>query len=349
MDRVDFYCKNNQNAKIKRSQTMHTKKIFLLLVLAAACVAFAAAPSVTIQEWNLPASRSLPHDPAVGPDGALWFTAMNANAIGRLDQRTGEIREYPLKTPESGPHGLTADRKGIIWFTANYKGYIGRLEPRTGFVTEYPLPDRTARDPHTPVFDGKGILWFTVQSGNFVGNLDPDTGKITLKLLTTANAHPYGIAVNTRGIPFFCEFGANKIGSIDPATMVITEFPLPEGARPRRLAITNDDIIYYTDFRRGYLGELDPASGKVREWLSPGGEKSAPYGVAITPDGVVWYAETGIKPNMIVSFDRHTHKFERWSVPSGGGVIRNIAATSQGNIYIACSGANTVGVVWVTR
>ncbi len=29
--------------------------------------------------------------------------------------------------------------------------------------------------------------------------------------------------------------------------------------------------------------------------------------------------------------------------------FRNMAAISQGNIYIVCSGANTIGVVWVTQ
>ncbi len=87
------------------------------------------------------------------------------------------------------------------------------------------------RDPHTPVFDSKGVLWFTVQRGNFVGRLDPASGKITLKPSPTSWSKPYGIIVNS-GIPFFCEFGSNKIGRIDPATMSISEFVLPKGARP---------------------------------------------------------------------------------------------------------------------
>jgi streptogramin lyase len=37
-------------------------------------------------------------------------------------------------------------------------------------------------------------------------------------------------------------FGTNKIASIDPETMTLTEYPLPnEGARPRRIALTSDD------------------------------------------------------------------------------------------------------------
>lgn len=305
-----------------------------------------AAVSVHIREWPLPATDRFPHDPAVAPDGALWFTGMGSNTLGRLDLKKGTFRSYPIKRAESGPHGLVADRKGDIWFTANYKGYIGRLDPGTGAVTEYPLPDKKAKDPHTAVFDQKGVLWFTVQQGNFVGRLDPSDGKIALAHPPTDDARPYGIAVNAQGIPFFCEFGANKIGRIDPATMSVTEFALPDrDARPRRLAIGADDQVWYTDYQRGYLGRLDPKSGKVREWPSPGGKKSGPYAIAMLKDGTVWYAETGVTPNTIVRFDPGSATFDRWKVPSGGGVIRHMVAGPKDTIYIACSGKNKVGVV----
>jgi virginiamycin B lyase len=327
------------------------RKVYPLIafVLAVCATLVCAAVSVRIEEWSIPSSDRFPHDPAIAPDGGLWYTAMGSNALGRLDVKSGQFRSYPLKTPDSGPHGIVADRDGNIWFTANYKGYIGRLDPKSGAVTKFPLPDKAARDPHTLIFDAKGVLWFTVQQGNIVGRLEPSTGKIVLKRPPTADARPYGIAVNSQGIPFFCEFGSNRIGSIDSATMTITEYRLPKGARPRRIAITSDDMVWYTDYRRGYLGRLDPRNGKVEEWPSPGGAGSEPYGVAATPDGMIWYSESGVKPNTIVRFDPQIKKFATWSVPSGGGVIRNMTATSQGDIYIACSGVNKVGVVWVEK
>jgi virginiamycin B lyase len=319
----------------------------ILAVLLALLISMTAAAGqkVSIKEWDLPTPKSFPHDPAVGIDGSLWYTGMASNTLGKFDPSTGMIKEYHLKTPDSGPHGLTSDKKGNIWFTANYKAYIGRLNPQTGEVEEYSMPDRSAGDPHSLVFDAGGMLWFTVQESNFVGRLDPKTGKITLIPSPTPGSRPYGIAVDPRGIPFYCELGTNKIGRIDPANMKITEYVLPEGARPRRLAIARDGTIYYTDYRRGYLGALDPKSGKVSEWPSPGGRGSWPYGIAITPDGSVWYSESGKQPNTIVRFRPGTKQFETWDVPSGGGVIRNMAATPGGDIYIACSGVDKIGIV----
>ena len=318
----------------------------ILLVLLIACLAMAVTePSVSIKEWELPTKDSLPHDPAVAPDGNLWYTGMEANVIGRLNPKTGETREFPLPTPKSGPHGLVSDRKGNIWFTANYAGYIGQLDPQTGKISQFRMPDPKAEDPHTPVFDGKGILWFTVQNGNFVGKLIPETGEITLKQSPTKNSKPYGIVADSKGAIFYCEFGTNKIGRIDAGRFSISEYVLPKGARPRRIAVALDHTIYYTDYDRGYLGHIDPDKGFIEEMLSPGGEKSKPYGMTVTPDGAIWYSESGVKPNTIVRFDPAMRSFNRWNIPSGGGVVRNMVATPEGDIYIACSGVNKVGVV----
>jgi len=324
---------------------MRTRYAFLSVLLAALAFAATETLPVEIREYDVPTAKAHPHDPAVGPDGSLWTTEQMANKLARLDLKTGQFREYPLKTPDSGPHGLVADREGNIWFTANFQGYIGRLDPKSGNITEYRMPDTRALDPHTGVFDQNEILWFTVQGSNFVGRLDPRSGNIQLKEVPTARALPYGMVVTGQGIPFFCEFGSNKLASIDPSSMAIHEYPLPQGARPRRLALAPDGTIYYTDYARGYLGHFDPSSGKVEEWASPAKEDSEPYGIAATPDGMIWYSESGVKPNTLVRFDPKTKTFSSRPIPSGGGVVRNMVATADGRLYLACSGVNKVAVV----
>src|SRR5258708_34290393 len=72
----------------------------------------AGALNVTIQEWTVPTKGAHPHDPAVGAEGALWFTEQMVNRLGRLDPKTGEFRENPLATDKNaGPHGLVAARE----------------------------------------------------------------------------------------------------------------------------------------------------------------------------------------------------------------------------------------------
>src|SRR5258708_32545424 len=134
------------------------------------------------------------------------------------------------------------------------------------------------------------------------------------------------------------------MAKIDPQTMEITECGVREGARPRRMAIDASDRVYFTDFSGGHLGRLELASGAVKMWESPGCGKSAPYGIAITPDGMVWYSESGVKPNTIIQFDPQTEKFARANIPSGGGPVRNMAATSDARGDIGCSVLSKDGV-----
>lgn len=308
-------------------------------------VALAGPTQITIKEWVVPTPGSRPHDPLAYSDGSIWYTGHMANLLGRLDPKTGQIKEYHPPTPRSGPHGLTEDKSGNIWYTGNFAGYIGKLDPRTGTFARYPLPDPAARDPHTPLFDPSGILWFTVQSADMVGRLDPKTDQIKLVTVPTPKANPYGMVMTSKGVPYFCEFGSNKIASIDPATMAIHEYPLPnEASRPRRIAITPDDVIYYADYSRGYLGRFDTKTGAMGELPSPGGPQSKPYGMTYLK-GAIWYSESAVRPNTLVRFDLATQRFQTWPIPSGGGVVRNMMVTRDGNIVMAESGVNRIALV----
>ena len=52
-----------------------------------------------------------------------------------------------------------------------------------------------------------------------------------------------------------------------------------------------------------------------------------------------------MKPNTVVRFDPKTEKFQTWTIPSGGGVVRNVSVTPDGNLAMACSGVNRVALV----
>jgi virginiamycin B lyase len=148
---------------------------------------------------------------------------------------------------------------------------------------------------------------------------------------------------------FVVQFGTNSVASIDPATLQIREYKLPDpAARPRRITITRDDTVWYTDYARGYLGRLDPATGKVTEWLSPSGPKSAPYGISAIND-VIWYSESEATPNTVVRFDPKTASFQSWAIPGGGNIVRNTSVTRDGNFVLANSLVNEVTLVEIPK
>jgi virginiamycin B lyase len=313
---------------------------------AAKAVLIDGSVDVNIREWLAPTLGQRPHDPLAARDGSIWWTGQHQSRLGRVDPSSGATKEFVLDTPDSGPHGLVEDADGNIWYTGINVQEIGMLNPSTGAVTEYKITEPGSRGPHTPIFDDNGTLFFTMQSGH-VGRLVPSTGEITVAKTPTDGTYPYGIQVNSEGVPWYVDYRGNRVGSVDPVTMEITEHTLPNpDSRPRRIALTPDDAVWYTDFPRGYLGRFDPKTGETQEWASPGGARSRPYGIA-TVGNVIWYSESGVKPNTLVRFDSATNDFQTWAIPSGGGVVRNMMATADGDLVLACSARNRVALVEV--
>ena len=120
---------------------------------ALAATPFSARFASPVREYLLPHKGPPPafaHDPAVGPDGIVWFADQQSHYIGRLDPETGDVKEFPTPTPKSGPHGIIVAPDGMVWYTGNLVANIGRLDPKTGKITEFSTGD--AKDPHTPIW-----------------------------------------------------------------------------------------------------------------------------------------------------------------------------------------------------
>jgi virginiamycin B lyase len=186
-----------------------------------------------------------------------------------------------------------------------------------------------------------------VQNGGFMGRLDPKTGDIKLfKPNGPDGQQPYALRFLSDGRqPWFSYWGSNKIATIDPDKLELKEYVLPDPrTRIRRMGVTSDDMIWYGNWGTGKLGRLDPKTGAVTEWEGPSGPQSQPYGMTVIDDKI-WYVESNTRPNNLVRFDPKTEKFQTWQIPNGGGIVRHMMPTRDGNIAMAMSGLNMVGIV----
>jgi virginiamycin B lyase len=167
---------------------------------------------------------------------------------------------------------------------------------------------------------------------------------VRLVKIPTPGARPYGIALDSKGRPFFNEFGTARLGTLDPATLALKEYPLPEGTRGRRIAITSDDKVWYVDYGRGKLARLDPASGKVDEWAAPSGDQSLPYAMAGDDRDRLWFVETGPQPNRLVGFDPKTSTyFANTPIAGGAGTVRHMVFVRAGRELWFGTDKNTIG------
>ena len=295
---------------------------------------------ITIEEWVTPTLGQRTRDPVESPDGAIWWTGMWASLVGRIDPSTGAMQEYQLPS-SARPHSIVPDAEGFIWYTGNSNGTIGRLNPADGSIKEYPT---RARDPHTAVFHPNGNLYFTSQHSNMLGSLNPKTGE--LREVETRKK-PYGIKVGKSGDLFIAYNGTNAIGRMHPDTLYVRYYEIPDTAtRIRRLDIDSDENVWFVNSSLGKVGKLDVDTGKVTQWNSPSGPTSHPYSMTVIND-IIWYNESGMRPDALVRFDPAKEQFQSWAVPSGIGIIRHTWETQEGDLLIHQSSSNRVGRVRV--
>jgi hypothetical protein len=67
------------------------------------------------RRWAVATAGARPHDPAIGPDGSVWYTGQANGTIGRLDPTTGRAREFPLKTLEGSAGLAAASTASPVW------------------------------------------------------------------------------------------------------------------------------------------------------------------------------------------------------------------------------------------
>ena len=315
----------------------------------------AGAETVKVTEFVAPTLGQRVRDPLEARDGAIWWTGMFASLVGRMDPQTGEMREYRL--PQGArPHGIAEDAQGDIWYTGNGNGTVGKVDPRTGEVTEY---ETRARDPHTPLVHPNGNLYWTAQRARMMGRLDPRTGELTE--VQTATANPYGLQMDSKGTLWVAFNGpaldrpggesisGSRLASMDPVTMELRYYDLPDPeSRVRRLALDSEDMVWFVNSAKGRIGRLNPATGEVKEWASPSGPTSHPYAIAVIDD-VIWYNESGMRPDQLVRFDPKTETFQSFAIPSAVGIVRNMFVTREGNLLIHQSSMNRFGLVQIQQ
>jgi virginiamycin B lyase len=108
---------------------------------------------------------------AAGPDGNLWWTAFESNAIWATDLRGRIVHVYTIPTPNSQPWGIVRGRDGALWFTEWAGNKVGRVTT-AGAFTEYPLPTPGAK-PQGIARGGDGSIWFVESAANRIGRIAP--------------------------------------------------------------------------------------------------------------------------------------------------------------------------------
>lgn len=262
-----------------------------------------------ITTWEPPGGEYGIMTTAIDAQGDVWFVEQGANSIGRFDPVTQTFRTFLLGNVYGrplGPQALQFDARGLLWFTAVVGGRIGRLDPTTGVVRTWRVPSLSASVPSIPfslTVTADGQVWFGEITGGDVGHLDPTTGHITLYHLANAQAEVFSMAHDTKGRIWFTEIAPGVLGMIDTATNGLTELPIP----------------------------------------TISGKSAALYGLAVTPDGGVWFVDNGADALVRYAPEKAVFTFFRLSLHSSAPF--GLTFDAGGKLWFTASGssANSIG------
>ena len=197
-------------------------------------------------------------------------------------------------------------------------------------VREYPVPAGSRPHDVAPARDGG--VWYTAQGSGELGWLDPKTGTTRHVALGEGSA-PHGVIVGPDGAPWITDGGLNAIVRVDPETRRVRRFPLPTSSGYANLNTAVFDrrgILWFTG-QSGIYGRLDPRVGKVRVFRAPRGE--GPYGITVTPAGVVYYAS--LAGSYLGRIDGARSIVRVLQPPTRGQGARRAWSDSKGRIWVS--------------
>jgi virginiamycin B lyase len=172
-----------------------------------------------------------------------------------------------------------------------------------------------------------GTVWYTAQRSGRLDHLDPATGEVT-EVPLGSGAAPHGVIVGPEGDAWVTEQGLNAIVRVDHETLAVDVYPAPVDVAMHTAAFAPDGLLWFTG-QRDYIGRFDPATGEMELFETEGG----PYGITVTPDGVVYYAALG--GSHIARVDAATGEISRIDPPTPGQGARRMWTDSGGRIWVS--------------
>ena len=203
------------------------------------------------------------------------------------------------------------------------------LAPEDLVLESFRVPSGSGPHDVAPAVDGG--VWYTAQNTGELGWLDPATGE-TRHTDLGAGSSPHGVIVDQAGTAWVTDSGLNAVVAVDPASLDVTVYPLPDdrpGSNLNTATIDGEGTIWFTG-QSGVYGRLDPDTGEMAVFDAPEGR--GPYGITSTPAGDVYYASlAGSFVGMIEDDDSSTVI----EPPTQEQGARRVWSDSQGRIWVS--------------
>jgi streptogramin lyase len=208
----------------------------------------------TFASFDLPVFPSGPAGLLLDKKGDLWFTAADANMLGKAV--VSELRNG------------TAD--GITEFAPLNQTYLFRFIQQSSFLGGTETVTSSLPTPSGIALDGYGRLWVTEHTDSSFDSYDPTSG--SLVRYWTSQTHgafgfkvsfPNGVAVGKDDTVWIAEHYGNRVAELDPSSGELVEYPsCCSGAYAGiyTLALGPDGTPWFVEIQGNAIGELVPSA-----------------------------------------------------------------------------------------
>lgn len=307
-------------------------------------------------------------DPRTGRYTVYKIPPQPGDRLGGL--LAGRLRDFPKHETYQGIHSLAeSPRDGHIFITPSYQRRLVEFDPLTKAFRVHPMD--AGFYPHTIRFDSRDRAWFTLALSNQVAMFDRASEqfrlydlpfrsameRITVRLtplifrlldwgiplanyvrvdhVSTGVPLPYGIDVTPDGRVWFARLHTDEIGSIDPASGVVTMLRTPFKA-PRRLRADRDGHLWITAFSESQIARFVPATGEFTRFdlpVQPLGSDT-PYSLNVDRQRhQVWV--NGTNSDAVYRFDIATLAWSVIPMQRRVTFTRDVEISHAGKVYLS--------------
>jgi len=207
----------------------------------------------TFASFNLPVFPSAPAGITLDGRGNLWFTAADADMLGKA----------VIAQLKNG----TSD--GITEFAPINQTYVFEFSQQTSFLGGTTETKSSLPTPSGIAMDSDGRLWVTEHIDSSFDSYDPSSG--SLVRYWTSQTHgdygfkvtfPNGIAVARNGTIWIAEHYGNRVAEFNPSMGQLTEYPASNSSYEAvyQLALDGSGDPWFVEIQGNAIGELVPTN-----------------------------------------------------------------------------------------
>jgi streptogramin lyase len=142
----------------------------------------------------------VPYGIDVAPDGAVWFSQLNAHRIGRVDP--DDLSVEIVETPFPAPRRLRFDSKGTLWIPSFSDSLVASFDPETRAFREWKIemPDALGETPYALHVDRRAdTVWICGTNSDSLIRFEPDRERFTVYPLPTRVTYTREVSFDAQG------------------------------------------------------------------------------------------------------------------------------------------------------